>query len=127
MIPDEDAIAAYHSLVTEQQGFVAEMRSYSMNAKYCVPFLNPVISTYSASRIPHPVFRIPHPVFRIPYSAFRITYSAFRIPHSAFRIPLCAFRFLYSVFWAPSYVNQGRLVEVFVDPSKAAVWGWGES
>jgi hypothetical protein len=94
VIPDEDAIAAYHSLVTEQQGFVAEMRSYSMNAKYCVPFLNPVISTYSASRIPHPVFRIPHPVFRIPYSAFRIPHSASRIPHSAFR-------FVHSAFFTP--------------------------
>ena len=41
ILADEDTIAAYHNLVTEQQGFVDEMRTYIMSAKHCVPFLNP--------------------------------------------------------------------------------------
>ena len=60
VIPNEDAVASYHSLVTQHQDYLDHMRGYMTRPKACVPFLNP-----------------------------------------------------------------GRLLEVYADDTKGAVWGWG--
>jgi len=51
VIHNEDEVSAYHTLVTEHQMAVDEMRSYIMAPKTCVPFLNPgrLVEVYSDS------------------------------------------------------------------------------